>query len=89
MSCEPRWLENQGLRCLEVSATSSARVIIDEIFRSHDDYLKFTNLVTQQKVKRPFYLYAYCLMPNHAHLLIERQEDAVGITNHTEFVDRL
>jgi REP element-mobilizing transposase RayT len=28
-------------------------------------------LLQQQKSKLPFYLYAYCLMPNHVHLLIE------------------
>jgi len=30
-----------------------------KIFRSHDDYLKFTSKVAQQKAKLPFYLYAY------------------------------
>ena len=49
-----------------------------KIFRSHDDYLKFTSLLQQQKNKLPFYLYAYCLMPNHFHLLIEMQDDLVS-----------
>ena len=49
-----------------------------KIFRSHDDYLKFTGLLQQQKNKLPFYLYAYCLMPNHFHLLIEMQDDLVS-----------
>ena len=35
-------------------------------------------LVQQQKSKLPFYLYAYCLMPNHVHLLIEMQDDLVS-----------
>ena len=48
------------------------------IFRSHDDYLRFLHMVTEQKAKRPFFLYGYCLMPNHTHLLIERQDDAVS-----------
>ena len=46
-----------------------------KIFRSHDDYLKFISILEQQKAKLPFYLYAYCLMPNHIHLLIEMQDD--------------
>lgn len=49
-----------------------------KIFRSDDDYLKFTGLLHQQKSKLPFYLYAYCLMPNHIHLLIEMQDDLVS-----------
>src|SRR5437667_10787274 len=49
-----------------------------KIFRSHNDYLKFTDLLQQQKNKLPFYLYAYCLMPNHFHLLIEMKDDLVS-----------
>jgi REP-associated tyrosine transposase len=65
-----------------------------KIFRSHDDYLKFTNMLAQQKAKRPFYLYAYCLMLNHTHLLIERQEDKIGkimqslLTGYSQYYNR-
>jgi len=45
-----------------------------KIFRTHDDYLRFTNILAQQKARLPFYLYAYCLMPNHVHLLIEMRD---------------
>ena len=48
------------------------------IFRSHDDYLKFLLFLESQKAKRPFYLYAYCLMPNHVHLLAEMQDDPIS-----------
>lgn len=48
-----------------------------KIFRSHDDYLKFTSILEQQKAKL-LYLYAYCLMPNHGHLLIEMRDDLVS-----------
>ena len=34
------------------------------IFRSRDDNLKFLELLAKHKGKHPFYLYAYCLMPN-------------------------
>src|SRR5882724_6162884 len=47
-------------------------------FRSHDDYLKFLLFLEIQKAKRPFYLYAYCLMPNHVHLLAEMQDDPIS-----------
>jgi REP element-mobilizing transposase RayT len=48
------------------------------IFSSRDDYLKFLLLLAQQKAKLPFYLYSYCLMPNHFHLLIERRDDSIS-----------
>ena len=34
--------------------------------------------LANQKVRLPFYLYAYCLMPNHVHLLVERREDSIS-----------
>jgi REP-associated tyrosine transposase len=36
-----------------------------KIFRSQDDYVRFIDILELQKSKLPFYLYAYCLMPNH------------------------
>jgi REP element-mobilizing transposase RayT len=52
------------------------------IFGSDDDYLKLLSLLAQQKAKLPFYFYAYCLMPNHIHLLIERREDPISRVMH-------
>ena len=48
------------------------------IFGSEDDYRKFLLQLSRQKAKLPFYLYAYCLMPNHIHLLIERRDDSIS-----------
>lgn len=48
------------------------------IFGSDDDYRKFLLQLVHQKARLPFYLYAYCLMPNHVHLLIERQDDSIS-----------
>ena len=31
-----------------------------------------------QESRLPFYLYAYCLMENHIHLLVERQRDLIS-----------
>lgn len=53
-----------------------------QIFNSPDDYEKFLSLLAVQKIKLPFFLYAYCLMSNHVHLLIERQASAVGQIMH-------
>lgn len=52
------------------------------IFQSHDDHLKFLRLLERQKSKLPFYLYAYCLMPNHVHLLAEMQDDPLSRVMH-------
>src|SRR5207237_4600210 len=52
------------------------------IFRSHDDLLKFLGLLGRQKSKLPFYLYAYCLMPNHIHLLAEMLDDPISRVMH-------
>ena len=49
-----------------------------DIFHCHEDHAKFLSLLTIQKQKAPFFLYAWCLMTNHIHLLIERQKHAVG-----------
>ena len=48
------------------------------IFGSDDDRRKFLLQLAHQKARLPFYLYAYCLMPNHIHLLIERQDDSIS-----------
>src|SRR6266446_5007509 len=53
-----------------------------QIFNSPSDYEKFLALLTVQKTKLPFFLYAYCLMSNHVHLLIERQASTVGRIMH-------
>lgn len=49
-----------------------------DIFHSREDHLKLLSLLATQKEKAPFYLYSYCLMTNHFHLLIERREESVG-----------
>lgn len=64
------------------------------IFNSSADYERFLSLVAVQKTKLPFYLYAYCLMPNHVHLLIERQADEIGrimhrlLTGYSQYYNR-
>lgn len=64
------------------------------IFHSHDDFLKFLSLLADQKLKTAFYLYAYCLMTNHIHLLIERQAATIGnimqrvLTGYSQYYNR-
>ena len=35
------------------------------IFHSDEDHVKFLHLLSLQKERLPFFLYAYCLMSNH------------------------
>ena len=48
------------------------------IFHTEEDFKKFLSLLLTQKAKLGFYLYSYCLMSNHFHLLIERQAEPIG-----------
>jgi putative transposase len=64
------------------------------IFGSDDDYRKFLLQLADQKAKVPFYLYAYCLMPNHIHLLVERRRDSISrfmqrlLTSYSQYHNR-
>jgi len=40
-----------------------------DIFHCPEDYAKFIGLLGAQKERLRFYLYAFCLMTNHVHLL--------------------
>ena len=44
------------------------------IFFSDNDYAFFLEVLREAKIKHPCYIYAYCLMTNHFHLLIEPKE---------------
>lgn len=43
----------------------------EKIFSAKKDYEKFLELLKAKKELYPFKLYAYCLLPNHIHLLLE------------------
>ncbi|MBK9438510.1 MAG: transposase [Chloracidobacterium sp.] len=49
-----------------------------DIFHSREDQMKFISLIEKAKQNLGFYVYAYCLMTNHLHLLIERRSETVG-----------
>ncbi len=65
-----------------------------DIFHDEQDRAKFLSLVAQQKLKVPFYFYAYCLMTNHIHLLVERRLDDIGrimqrlLTGYAQYYNR-
>ena len=64
------------------------------IFHSKEDHAKFLSLLAGLKERLPFYLYAFCLMSNHVHLLIERKADTIGrimhrlLTGYSQYYNR-
>jgi REP element-mobilizing transposase RayT len=50
------------------------------IFHDNKDFDKFLSLLSVQKAKLGFYLYAFCLMSNHFHLLVEQQAERVRLS---------
>ena len=65
-----------------------------DIFHCDEDRRKFLSLLETQKHKLGFFLYAYCLMSNHFHLLVERQAEPVGrimqrvLTGYSQYYNR-
>ena len=45
------------------------------IFEKDSDYRYYLDLLKNYKADHKFFLYHYCLMPNHAHLLLETTVD--------------
>jgi REP element-mobilizing transposase RayT len=53
-----------------------------KIYLSSYDYEKFLEYLKEAKQKYKFYLYAYCLMSNHYHLLIETTQANISKIMH-------
>jgi len=49
------------------------------IFYNKSDYVKYLHLVYDYKERYMFHVYAYALMPNHIHLLIETNEIPLSV----------
>ena len=77
MARKPRLEVEGGLYHLITRGNNRRRIFGDE-----DDYKKMLKLIGDTKRKLPFYFYSYCLMPNHIHLLVERQQDAISRVMH-------
>jgi REP element-mobilizing transposase RayT len=73
MPRQPR-IELEGALYHIISRGNNRQVI----FKDDQDRAKFLSLLEGQKKRRPFYLYAYVLMSNHVHLLVERAGERLG-----------
>ena len=49
------------------------------IFADEEDYRKFLNVLKECKQVSDFEIYAFCLMPNHVHLLIKTGEEPLEL----------
>ena len=45
-----------------------------KVFKDKDDFLKYLEILSNYKIRYKYFLYAFVLMNNHVHLLIETQE---------------
>ena len=50
-----------------------------QIFFDEEDYRRFLSIIKQCKKLSGFQLYAYCLMPNHVHLVLKEQQEELAI----------
>lgn len=48
------------------------------IFHDEEDYVRFIKVIKKAKQASQFELYAYCLMPNHIHMLIRETEEPLS-----------
>lgn len=48
------------------------------IFLNDEDKAKFLDILYEKKKGSRFYLYAYCLMDNHIHLVISENKDSIA-----------
>jgi REP element-mobilizing transposase RayT len=46
----------------------------ENIFKENKDYLKYSNLLEKYQDRTSFHFYAFVLMPNHIHLLLETED---------------
>ena len=58
--------------CYHVLNRGNAR---SEVFHKPADYVAFLQAISESSVRLPMRLLAYCVMPNHFHLVVRPHED--------------
>lgn len=51
-----------------------------DIFHCEQDYWRFLDIIKRVQTQQQFRLYAYCLMRNHVHLLLQEQDESIAAT---------
>lgn len=67
----------------EISKTSVYHIMMrgnekKDIFIDEEDKMKFIDILIEKKQDEAYYLYAYCLMNNHVHLIIKEGKDELS-----------
>jgi len=70
--------------CYHIVARGNQKQVI---FKENDDFDKFLGIVKMAKKKYTIKIYAYCLMPNHVHLLID-PSDSYEISKFMHWINR-
>ena len=52
------------------------------IFKNDADYLRFIEKLEESRSKFDWIIYSYCLMPNHYHLHVKRNNDSISTIIH-------
>ena len=52
----------------------------EKIFRDEEDKTKIIDTLRETKKEEEYYLYAYCVMDNHIHLIIKENKDSIART---------
>lgn len=70
----PRKISSTGFYHIMLRRNNKQQVFFDE-----EDYQKFYSLLVQYKTPCGYKCHAWCLMPNHVHLLFEIHDNMPGI----------
>jgi len=67
----------------QLSKTKTYHIIIrgnqrQNIFLEDEDKREFIKIIRKKKIHRAYLLYAYCLMDNHVHLLLQEGQDELS-----------
>ena len=67
----------------QLSKTKTYHIMIrgnqrQNIFLDEDDKTEFIEILKKKKVHQEYLLYAYCLMNNHVHLLLQEDQDELS-----------
>ncbi len=71
----PRALSESGIYHVMIRGVNKMPIFLDK-----DDNTRFLDTLTKMKSQGEYTLYAYCLMKNHAHLLIKEEGDSLSRT---------
>jgi len=73
----PRLVLTSGNACYHIITRGNQK---QTIFTDEEDRKKYLNILAHYKKRYYFWIYSYCLMPNHVHLILEPNEKWASIS---------